>query len=50
LFYGGGALNVSYQDVLGKNSEDGVSVDLPQGGDVKEDNAPIIRYVNSLIG
>lgn len=46
--YGGGALNVSYEDVFGKG-EDGVSVDLPQGGEVKEDDAPIIRYVNSLI-
>ena len=46
--YGGGALNVSYEDVFGK-SEDGVSVDLPQGGEIKEDDAPIIRYVNSLI-
>jgi general secretion pathway protein E/type IV pilus assembly protein PilB len=41
-------LNVSYEDVFGK-SEDGVSVDLPQGGEIKEDDAPIIRYVNSLI-
>lgn len=47
--YGGGALNVSYEDVFGKGSEDGLSVDLPQGGEVKEDDAPIIRYVNSLI-
>jgi general secretion pathway protein E/type IV pilus assembly protein PilB len=46
--YGGGQLNVSYQDVFGK-SDDGVSVELPQGGEVKEDDAPIIRYVNSLI-
>lgn len=46
--YGGGAVNVSYEDVFGK-SEDGMSVDLPQGGEVKEDDAPIIRYVNSLI-
>jgi len=46
--YGGGQVNVSYQDVFGK-SEDGVSVELPQGGEVKEDDAPIIRYVNSLI-
>lgn len=48
--YGGGALNVSYEEVFGKESdEDGVSVDLPQTGEVKEDDAPIIRYVNSLI-
>lgn len=46
--YGGGAVNVSYEDVFGK-SEDGMSVDLPQGGEIKEDDAPIIRYVNSLI-
>jgi type IV pilus assembly protein PilB len=46
--YVGGQVNVSYQDVFGK-SEDGVSVELPQGGEVKEDDAPIIRYVNSLI-
>ncbi len=46
--YGGGQLNVSYENVFGK-SEDGVSVELPQGGEVKEDDAPIIRYVNSLI-
>jgi len=46
--YSGGAVNVSYEDVFGK-SEDGMSVDLPQGGEVKEDDAPIIRYVNSLI-
>ena len=48
--YGGGALNVSYEEVFGKETdEDGVSVDLPQTGEVKEDDAPIIRYANSLI-
>ncbi|MEY4086000.1 MAG: hypothetical protein RLZZ405_188 [Verrucomicrobiota bacterium] len=47
--YGGGQMNVSYSDVFGKAEGDGVSVELPQGGDVKEDDAPIIRYVNSLI-
>lgn len=48
--YGGGALNVSYEEVFGKETdEEGVSVDLPQTGEVKEDDAPIIRYVNSLI-
>ncbi len=46
--YSGGQVNVSYEEVFGK-SEDGVSVELPQGGEVKEDDAPIIRYVNSLI-
>ncbi len=46
--YGGGQVNVAYEQVFGK-SEDGVSVELPQGGEVKEDDAPIIRYVNSLI-
>jgi len=46
--YSSGQVNVSYEQVFGK-SEDGVSVELPQGGDVKEDDAPIIRYVNSLI-
>ncbi|PHX80394.1 MAG: type II secretion system protein E [Opitutia bacterium] len=43
---GGGA---AYADILGKGADDGISVELPQGGDVKEDDAPIIRYVNSLI-
>ena len=47
--YGGGQMNVSYSDVFGKAEGDGLSVELPQGGDVKEDDAPIIRYVNSLI-
>ena len=47
--YGGGQVNVSYSDVFGKTEGDGLSVELPQGGDVKEDDAPIIRYVNSLI-
>jgi len=42
---GGGA----YNDILGKGGDDGLAVELPQGGDVKEDDAPIIRYVNSLI-
>jgi general secretion pathway protein E/type IV pilus assembly protein PilB len=42
---GGGA----YNDILGKAGDDGLAVELPQGGDVKEDDAPIIRYVNSLI-
>jgi len=39
----------SYGDILGKGGDDGLTVELPQGGDVKEDDAPIIRYVNSLI-
>ena len=39
----------SYDDILGKGGDDGLTVELPQGGDVKEDDAPIIRYVNSLI-
>lgn len=47
--YSGGAMNVSYQDILGKGEADGLSVELPQGGEMKEDDAPIIRYVNSLI-
>ncbi|MEY2752046.1 MAG: hypothetical protein RLZZ550_2017 [Verrucomicrobiota bacterium] len=47
--YGGGQMNVSYSDVFGKAEGDGLAVELPQGGDVKEDDAPIIRYVNSLI-
>ena len=47
--YGGGQMNVSYADVFGKAEGDGLSVELPQGGEVKEDDAPIIRYVNSLI-
>lgn len=40
--------NFSYDAVLGK-TEGEHGVDLPTGGDVKEDDAPIIRYVNSLI-
>jgi len=48
--YAGGQMNVSYEDVFGKASEGGEGgLELPQGGDVKEDDAPIIRYVNSLI-
>jgi type IV pilus assembly protein PilB len=49
--YGGGSLSggASYNDILGKGGDDGMAVELPQGGDVKEDDAPIIRYVNSLI-
>lgn len=47
--YSGGQVSVSYEDVFGKASEDGLSVELPQGGETKEDDAPIIRYVNSLI-
>ncbi len=47
--YGGGQVSVSYEEVFGKASEDGLSVELPQGGETKEDDAPIIRYVNSLI-
>ncbi len=49
--YGGGSgqMSVSYQDILGKGEADGLSIELPQGGEVKEDDAPIIRYVNSLI-
>ena len=47
--YGGGQVSVSYEDVFGKGSEDGLAVELPQGGEAKEDDAPIIRYVNSLI-
>jgi general secretion pathway protein E/type IV pilus assembly protein PilB len=47
--YSGGQMNVSYSDVFGKAEGDGLSVELPQGGEVKEDDAPIIRYVNSLI-
>jgi len=47
--YSGGQVSVSYEDVFGKTEEGGISVELPQGGDVKEDDAPIIRYVNSLI-
>ena len=43
---GGGS---SYNDILGKGGDDGLAVELPQGGEVKEDDAPIIRYVNSLI-
>jgi len=40
---------VAYNDILGKSGDDGLVVELPQGGDAKEDDAPIIRYVNSLI-
>ncbi len=48
--YAGGQMNVSYEDVFGKSAEGGEGgLELPQGGDVKEDDAPIIRYVNSLI-
>ena len=47
--YSGGQVSVSYEEVFGKASEDGLSVELPQGGEAKEDDAPIIRYVNSLI-
>ncbi len=49
--YNGGQIggSNSYSDILGKGGDDGLSVELPQGGDVKEDDAPIIRYVNSLI-
>jgi general secretion pathway protein E/type IV pilus assembly protein PilB len=49
--YSGGPIggSGSYNDILGKGAEDGLAVELPQGGDVKEDDAPIIRYVNSLI-
>ncbi len=49
--YNGGQIggSNSYSDILGKSGDDGLSVELPQGGDVKEDDAPIIRYVNSLI-
>ena len=48
--YSGGQMNVSYEDVFGK-AGDGTdpNLELPQGGDVKEDDAPIIRYVNSMI-
>ena len=38
-----------YEKVLGGKSEGESGVDLPSGGEVKEDDAPIIRYVNSLI-
>ena len=49
--YNGGQIggSNSYSDILGKGGDDGLAVELPQGGDVKEDDAPIIRYVNSLI-
>jgi len=48
--YSGGQMSVSYEDVFGKAAEDAeAGLDLPAGGDVKEDDAPIIRYVNSLI-
>ena len=48
--YSGGQMNVSYEDVFGKTTEGAeAGLDLPAGGDVKEDDAPIIRYVNSLI-
>lgn len=48
--YAGGQMNVSYEDVFGKPAEGAEGgLELPQGGDVKEDDAPIIRYVNSLI-
>ena len=49
--YGGGPIGggTTYSDILGKGGDDGLAVELPQGGDVKEDDAPIIRYVNSLI-
>ena len=38
-----------YEKVLGGKPEGESGVDLPAGGEVKEDDAPIIRYVNSLI-
>ncbi len=48
--YSGGQMNVSYEDVFGKSGEGAeAGLELPVGGDVKEDDAPIIRYVNSLI-
>jgi len=48
--YSGGQMNVSYEDVFGKAGEGAeAGLELPVGGDVKEDDAPIIRYVNSLI-
>jgi type IV pilus assembly protein PilB len=48
--YSGGQMNVSYEEVFGKAAEGAEpGLDLPAGGDVKEDDAPIIRYVNSLI-
>lgn len=48
--YSGGQMNVSYEDVFGKAADGAeAGLDLPAGGDVKEDDAPIIRYVNSLI-
>ena len=48
--YSGGQMNVSYEDVFGKSTEGGEGgLELPQNGEVKEDDAPIIRYVNSLI-
>ena len=48
--YAGGQMNVSYEDVFGKPADGAEGgLELPQGGDVKEDDAPIIRYVNSLI-
>ncbi|NBV48220.1 MAG: type II/IV secretion system protein, partial [Verrucomicrobia bacterium] len=47
--YSGGPISAgAYNDILGKG-DDGLAVELPQGGEVKEDDAPIIRYVNSLI-
>ncbi len=47
--YSGGQVSVSYDDVFGIAAEDGLSVELPQGGESMEVDAPIIRYVNSLI-
>lgn len=47
--YNGGQVNVSYSEILGKGADEGLAVDLPTGGEVKDDDAPIIRYVNSLI-
>ena len=46
--YTGGQPAAGYDDLLGGGAG-GDGVELPQTGEVKQEDAPIIRYVNSLI-